>query len=189
MNGTTVYLREEIPDEWHYKNGRLVQDILVVAKDKHVIRSLQTSKQIPRDRDPRALWEGTHGYPDMEDMRAIFFAKGPGITFDLDPIANFHHKRSQSISETFDNNSFSFYVAFKKGIVHPPIHMKDVYQIFTRILNVPAEPHNGTWSKVSGMLVNGVVHMEISAIVLCTLALLAISSHFVNIIIPSDNAL
>ena len=32
MPGVDVYRRDEIPDEYHYKKGRYVQDILVVAR-------------------------------------------------------------------------------------------------------------------------------------------------------------
>lgn len=31
MEGVNVYLRDEIPDEFHYRKSRHVQDILVVA--------------------------------------------------------------------------------------------------------------------------------------------------------------
>lgn len=32
MTGMDVYRRDDIPDEYHYKNGRYVQEILVCAK-------------------------------------------------------------------------------------------------------------------------------------------------------------
>lgn len=75
--GFDVYRREDIPDYFHYKNNRLVQDILVVAKPNYFIRGLQNSKQVPRD-PPEFYTEGTHGYSNSTDMRTIFFAKGPG---------------------------------------------------------------------------------------------------------------
>ncbi|ODN05640.1 Ectonucleotide pyrophosphatase/phosphodiesterase family member 6 [Orchesella cincta] len=118
--GFDVYRREEIPEHFHYKNNRLVQDILVVAQPNYFIRGLaQSSKQVPRDPATVQYWGGTHGYPNMTEMRTIFFAKGPG---------------------------------FKKGLVHPPIQLVDVYQIFAHLLDIPARPHNGSWTRVSGML-------------------------------------
>lgn len=32
MRGVDVYRRDDIPDNYHYKNGRYVQEILVCAK-------------------------------------------------------------------------------------------------------------------------------------------------------------
>lgn len=76
--GFDVYRREDIPDYFHYKNNRLVQDILVVAKPNYFIRGLQNSKQIPRDPPNVHFFGGVHGYANMTEMRTIFFAKGPG---------------------------------------------------------------------------------------------------------------
>lgn len=74
-----VYQRDEIPDYFHYKGHRLVQDLLVVAKPNYFIRGMQNSKQIPRDPPDVNFWGGVHGYANMTEMRTIFFAKGPGI--------------------------------------------------------------------------------------------------------------
>ncbi|ODM91101.1 Ectonucleotide pyrophosphatase/phosphodiesterase family member 6 [Orchesella cincta] len=120
QEGFDVYLREEIPEELHYRNSRLVQDILVVTHPDYYIRGLQSPNQLPVDNPDGIHSGGAHGYINsMSDMRTIFFAKGP---------------------------------AFKKGSVHPPISLVDQYQIFAHLLNIPAQPNNGTWSKVSGML-------------------------------------
>ncbi|CAL8070700.1 unnamed protein product [Orchesella dallaii] len=123
--GFDVYRRNEIPDEFHYKHGRLAQDILVVAHPNYYIRGLQSPNQIPAI-NPNAVYSGgTHGYVyNMSDMRTIFFARGP---------------------------------AFQQGIVTPPINLVDEYQMFAHLLDIPAQPHNGTWSKVSGMLKNSSV--------------------------------
>ncbi|CAG7718636.1 unnamed protein product [Allacma fusca] len=154
VEGVDVYKREEIPDEYHYKNARLAQDILVVAKEKYFIRGLLTSKQIPRDKESNYVWEGNHGYPNMPDMRGVFFAKGP---------------------------------AFKKGIIHKPIHLEDVYQIFARILDIPAGPHNGSWSRVSHMLVNRAVPSVHSAFT-STLALAFIACRLAILFLLEDNS-
>ncbi|CAL8070724.1 unnamed protein product [Orchesella dallaii] len=77
--GFDVYCRDEISDDFHYKHGSLVQDILVVAHPNYYIRGFQSPNQIPVD-DPNAIHSGgTHGYiNNMTDMRTIFFARGPG---------------------------------------------------------------------------------------------------------------
>ena len=59
--------------------------------------------------------------------------------------------------KTFVKNprSLSFLLDFKSdGSVHAGIELVDVYQIFTRLLNVPAQPNNGTWDNVRYMLVD-----------------------------------
>ncbi|XP_021967716.1 glycerophosphocholine cholinephosphodiesterase ENPP6 [Folsomia candida] len=121
--GFDVYRRDEIPDEYHFKNHRLVQEILLVAQPNFYLQGLQSSQQVPRSPTyvPFRPQRGTHGYTNMTDMRTIFFARGPD---------------------------------FKKGIVHPPIHLVDEYQLFAKLLHLPAQPNNGTWSKVAGMLVS-----------------------------------
>ena len=48
-----------------------------------------------------------------------------------------------------------FLLDFKSdGSVHEGIELVDVYQIFTKLLNVPAQPNNGSWDNVRNMLVD-----------------------------------
>ncbi len=42
--------------------------------------------------------------------------------------------------------------AFKAGYTNPWIKMVDEYQIFTTILGIQGEEHEGTWERVEGML-------------------------------------
>lgn len=89
MKGVNVYRRDDIPDEYNYKNGRYVQEILVCAKPGdfnssfrnngmtdvfflgYIISGADSPKQVPRDPPvPRPMiWNGLHGYdsshPDM----------------------------------------------------------------------------------------------------------------------------
>jgi hypothetical protein len=76
--GFDTYRREDIPDEFRYKKHRLVHEILLVAKPNYFIEGLDSPKQIPKDSPNRGLRGGIHGYPNMTEMRTIFFAKGPG---------------------------------------------------------------------------------------------------------------
>jgi len=47
-----------------------------------------------------------------------------------------------------------FVTDFKKGIIHPSISLVDVYQLYPHLLKITPQPNNGTWSAVSGMLLN-----------------------------------
>lgn len=42
---------------------------------------------------------------------------------------------------------------FKRGVQVGPIDLVDEYQVFCHVLRIPAHPHNGTWSRVRGLLV------------------------------------
>jgi len=77
--GFDAYRRDEIPDIYRYKKSRLALEILLVAKPNYFIEGLDSPKQIPRELpNNRGYRGGTHGYPNMTEMRTIFFAKGPG---------------------------------------------------------------------------------------------------------------
>lgn len=71
LEHATVYLREETPAEWHYRDSRRVGDLVVAAEPGWVIRQ----------RDWRA-WRGggTHGWdPDHRAMRGVFLVAGPRV--------------------------------------------------------------------------------------------------------------
>lgn len=77
-----VYLREDIPERYHFKNHNAAPDILVDAVMPHVVG--------PRERLFR-LPVGMHGWdPQEPEMKSVFYAKGPQL------------KSSQSIPE-FEN--------------------------------------------------------------------------------------
>jgi hypothetical protein len=52
MPGVDVYKRDEIPEEYHYKNNKLTHEILVVAKPNYYIRGIP--ERYTRD---RGLWK------------------------------------------------------------------------------------------------------------------------------------
>ncbi|ODM96364.1 Ectonucleotide pyrophosphatase/phosphodiesterase family member 6 [Orchesella cincta] len=121
QEGFDVYLREEIPEDFHYKNGKLVLELLIVAHPNYYLSGFDSDKQIPENlvNASDKIEGGIHGYPDnITEMRTIFYAKGPG---------------------------------FKNGLIHPPIKMVDLYQIFTYLLDIPSRPNNGSWARVSEM--------------------------------------
>lgn len=62
--GFDVYRREDIPEEYHYKNHRLIFEILVVARPNYCLENYRS--------------EGSHGFANMASERTIFFARGPG---------------------------------------------------------------------------------------------------------------
>lgn len=58
------------------------------------------------------------------------------------------------------------------GGVYPGIELVDVYQIFTKLLNIPAQPHNGTWDHVRDMLADpNIGHLTMWSPILSALCL------------------
>ena len=45
--------------------------------------------------------------------------------------------------------------AFRKHFLGEPIALVDIYQMYAHILAVPAQPNNGTWTRVRSYLTNG----------------------------------
>lgn len=80
MPGVDVYRKKDIPDKFHYKESRLVHDLLLVARPGYFIVGLNSDKQIPYDSkaSTEQPYRGSHGYYNITDMRTIFFARGPG---------------------------------------------------------------------------------------------------------------
>lgn len=82
----TVYLKENLPERYGYKNHRRVSDIVLIAEPGFTVT---TSSRI-------ALGDisgGTHGYDNRSpDMRGIFIASGPSIIKGLaiGPVENIH---------------------------------------------------------------------------------------------------
>lgn len=133
MRGVDVYRKDDIPDEYHYKHGRYVQEILVCAKPGFIISGADSFKQIPRDPpNPKPMiWNGFHGFDFKHpDMRTIFMAKGP---------------------------------SFKRHFQGEPIDLVDVYQMYAHVLNIEPLPHNGSWAKVRSYLTNNGIVAKFSS--------------------------
>jgi len=82
----SVYMKNEIPDHWHYKNHKRVQDITVVAEPGYTIT---TSDRLDAGHFPG----GNHGYaPETTEMRSFFLAAGPDFKEDYQsaPFENIH---------------------------------------------------------------------------------------------------
>jgi hypothetical protein len=68
-----VYLRNDIPERYQYRNNRRIAPILAVPD---VGWSFVTHKEYDGSKDYHP--KGIHGYDNMaEEMRAIFIARGP----------------------------------------------------------------------------------------------------------------
>ncbi|KAL1476526.1 hypothetical protein MTO96_036437 [Rhipicephalus appendiculatus] len=76
--GLSVFTKETLPDEWHFKNNELVAPIVLVAQQGHYIMPFKNPKKtLPGNNGPSP---GVHGYdPMMPDMWGIFYARGPAI--------------------------------------------------------------------------------------------------------------
>lgn len=84
LENATVYLKEELPDRWHYDGSRRVGELVVAADPGWLVAS--------RAGRP---WRGggMHGWePAMESMHGIFMAAGPDVrpAGRLEPFENIH---------------------------------------------------------------------------------------------------
>ena len=70
VQGITVYTKDQIPDEWHFKNNSRIGDILIVADEGNQITDGYISKKL-----------ADHGYdPNLDSMKPFFAANGYKIT-------------------------------------------------------------------------------------------------------------
>ena len=80
----TVYLKEDLPEHYRYKNHRRVQDIVLIAEPGYTVTS----------RERLAAGEitgGTHGYDyRILEMHGVFIARGPSFK-DGQKIAGFQN--------------------------------------------------------------------------------------------------
>ena len=78
-----VYLKEEIPEEFHYKYNRRIMPILIVADDQWTISKNLSKLEV----------RGNHGYSNKyPDMHPFFLAQGPAFknNFISEPFENVH---------------------------------------------------------------------------------------------------
>lgn len=67
-----VYLREDVPERFHYSSNPRIGDIVLVAAAEHTI--------VEPDRVPSSSYY-THGWDNqIDEMGAVFLAMGPGIS-------------------------------------------------------------------------------------------------------------
>ncbi|KAK3092134.1 hypothetical protein FSP39_025474 [Pinctada imbricata] len=66
----TAYLKENIPEIWHYKNHRRIAPIIIVANEGWAVVKTK----------PTYSSKGTHGYDNnLQSMKPIFYAAGPSF--------------------------------------------------------------------------------------------------------------
>ncbi|XP_057706688.1 glycerophosphocholine cholinephosphodiesterase ENPP6 [Corythoichthys intestinalis] len=118
-----VYAREEIPERFHYKGGKFVAPLTLVAEPGWFIA--ENKANLPywkNDSSGQAsAWQnGWHGYDnEFRDMGGFFLAAGPD---------------------------------FKQNFRAAPIRSVDVYNVMCRTLGVEPLPNNGSWSRVEKLL-------------------------------------
>ncbi|XP_068570222.1 glycerophosphocholine cholinephosphodiesterase ENPP6 isoform X2 [Cebidichthys violaceus] len=117
-----VYARQEIPERFHFKEGKFVSPLTVVADPGWFIAENKATLPYWRnDSGEPSLWQkGWHGYDnEFLDMRGIFLATGPD---------------------------------FKKNVRAAPIRVVDIYNVMCWTLGVKPLPNNGSWSRVEYFL-------------------------------------
>ncbi|XP_051715938.1 glycerophosphocholine cholinephosphodiesterase ENPP6 [Ctenopharyngodon idella] len=117
-----VYKKQEIPDRYHYKNGRFVSTLTLVAEPGWFITENKAKLPFWKNGTEEAEgWQhGWHGYDnEFVDMRGFFLAQGP-----------------------------DFKTNFRAG----PIRTVDVYNVLCKTLGIEALPNNGSWSRVECLM-------------------------------------
>ncbi|XP_042349598.1 glycerophosphocholine cholinephosphodiesterase ENPP6 [Plectropomus leopardus] len=117
-----VYARQEIPERFHFKGGKFVSPLTLVAEPGWFIT--ENKEKLPYWKndsgEPSAWQNGWHGYDnEFIDMRGFFLAMGPD---------------------------------FKRNFRAGPIRAVDVYNVMCRTLGVKPLPNNGSWSRVEYFL-------------------------------------
>ncbi|KAJ8416542.1 hypothetical protein AAFF_G00358300 [Aldrovandia affinis] len=120
-----VYKIQEIPDRYHYKKGRFVSPLTLVADPGWFIT--ESKSKLPYwnndTGEPKGWQHGWHGYDnEFVDMRGFFLAQGPD---------------------------------FKQNLRAGPIRAVDVYNVMCHTLGIQALPNNGSWPRVEYMLSGG----------------------------------
>ncbi|XP_077433192.1 glycerophosphocholine cholinephosphodiesterase ENPP6 [Vanacampus margaritifer] len=118
-----AYAKEEIPERFHYKGGKFVAPLTLVAEPGWFIA--QNKADLPYWKNdssgPPLAWQnGWHGYDNnFPDMGGFFLAAGPD---------------------------------FKQNLRAAPIRAVDVYNVLCHTLGVEPLPNNGSWSQVENLL-------------------------------------
>ncbi|XP_041930779.1 glycerophosphocholine cholinephosphodiesterase ENPP6-like [Alosa sapidissima] len=143
VENMSVYRRDEFPDRFHYKGGKFVSTLTLVAEPGWFIT--ENKSKLPywkNDTEVAQAWQhGWHGYDnEFVDMRGFFMAQGPD---------------------------------FKKDYRAAPIRSVDVYNLMCHTLGIKPLPNNGSWSRVESMLVGAASSVQPSFLNSCFLILLA----------------
>ncbi|XP_036407736.1 glycerophosphocholine cholinephosphodiesterase ENPP6 [Megalops cyprinoides] len=146
VENMNVYKKEEIPDRYHYKKGKFVSTLTLVADPGWFIT--ESKSKLPywkNDSGEAKAWQhGWHGYDnEFVDMRGFFLAQGPD---------------------------------FRKNLRAGPIRAVDVYNLMCHTLGIQALPNNGSWSRVEYMLNGAGSRAQNSPFSSCALVLMLLLS-------------
>ncbi|XP_061691840.1 glycerophosphocholine cholinephosphodiesterase ENPP6 isoform X2 [Syngnathoides biaculeatus] len=118
-----AYARDEIPKRFHYKGGKFVAPLTLIAAPGWFIAQNKANLQYWKNdssMQPLAWQNGWHGYDNQfHDMDGFFLAAGPD---------------------------------FKQNFHAAPIQAVDVYNVLCHTLEVKPLPNNGSWSRVENLL-------------------------------------
>ncbi|XP_075904168.1 glycerophosphocholine cholinephosphodiesterase ENPP6 [Nelusetta ayraudi] len=117
-----VYAKDQIPERFHFKGGRFVAPLTLVADPGWFITENKTTLPYWKNESgEQTAWQnGWHGYDnEFLDMRGFFLATGP---------------------------------EFKQNVQAAPIRAVDVYNLMCWTLGVQPLPNNGSWSRVEYLL-------------------------------------
>ncbi|XP_026103438.1 glycerophosphocholine cholinephosphodiesterase ENPP6 [Carassius auratus] len=147
VDNMNVYKKQEIPDRFHYKNGRFVSTLTLVAEPGWFITENKANLPFWNNGTEQAVsWQhGWHGYDnEFIDMRGFFLAQGP-----------------------------DFKTNFRAG----PIRTVDVYNVLCKALGIKPLPNNGSWSRVECMLRSSAGAVRAALIYSCLPLLLLLLQH------------
>ncbi|XP_038661625.1 glycerophosphocholine cholinephosphodiesterase ENPP6 [Scyliorhinus canicula] len=122
VRAMSVYKKDEIPDQYHYKEGTFVAPITLLADQGwFIVENIQKLPYWANETGGKTGWQhGWHGYDNqLMDMQGFFLAYGP-----------------------------DFRINYKT----PPIRVVDVYNVMCHVAGINPLPNNGTWSQVELML-------------------------------------
>ncbi|XP_068241456.1 bis(5'-adenosyl)-triphosphatase enpp4-like isoform X1 [Palaemon carinicauda] len=118
----SVFRKEAIPEEWHYKKNNRVSPILLIADEGYVFQDFHDVIDYYKNGNWPDLTDvhGDHGYPAyVHSMEPIFVALGP---------------------------------SFKRRFQAPPFSNVDVYPLLCHLLSISPGPTNGTLENISAIL-------------------------------------
>ncbi|XP_066505463.1 glycerophosphocholine cholinephosphodiesterase ENPP6 [Hoplias malabaricus] len=139
-----VYQTHEIPGRYHYKGGRFVSPLTLVAEPGWFITESKAKLPFWQNGTGAAdAWQhGWHGYDnEFMDMRGFLLAQGPD---------------------------------FKKNFRAGPIRTVDVYNLMCKTLDIEPLPNNGSWPRVEFMLQNSAGTVQPVLLHCCLLAILVL---------------
>ncbi|XP_056100238.1 glycerophosphocholine cholinephosphodiesterase ENPP6 [Rhinichthys klamathensis goyatoka] len=142
VNNMDVYKQPEIPERFHYRNGRFVSTLTLVAEPGWFITESKAKLPFWKNGTTEAEgWQhGWHGYDNQfVDMRGFFLAQGP-----------------------------DFKTNFRAG----PMRTVDVYNVLCKTLGIEAQPNNGSWSRVECMMKSSASAVRVASTSVCLMMMM-----------------